>query len=174
MPKCECNSGHPVVLTMHYSLTPDNSPRHSLTCYWWPELLSPAPPPTAPCAHTAPRSRTLHVCELVTSQVNNQCNHKHKINAITKHKTREMKLNQDVSVTRQEVNSSIINSVIVSFHELSIFTLLIGVGLILTICLIVFRHIRVGRVSVFLGQQLRTLQDTALQAQRHGPGSGQS
>ena len=79
-----------------------------------------------------------------------------------------MRIESDIKLSNQKITSSIINSVILSFHELSIFTLLIAIGLILLISAIIFRHVRTGRIQISLAREIRTLQDLYSE-QRYGP-----
>ena len=79
-----------------------------------------------------------------------------------------MKIESDIKLSNQQITSSVINSVIISFHELSIFTLLLAISFILLIFAIIFRHVRTGRTQISLARQIRTLQDLYTD-QRYGP-----
>ena len=79
-----------------------------------------------------------------------------------------MKIESDIKLSNKQITSSVLNSVIISFSELSIFTLILAISFILLIVAIIFRHIRTGRTQVSLAKQIRILQDL-YSAQRYGP-----
>ena len=65
----------------------------------------------------------------------------------------------DTKISNKPTTNSIINSIVLSFSELSIFTLILVVALIFLILAIIFKHVRVGRVSQSIASQVRILQD---------------
>ena len=79
----------------------------------------------------------------------------------------------DSKISNKPNTNSIINSIVLSFSELSIFTLILVVALIFLILAIIFKHVRVGRVSQSIASQVRILQDLQSSQipqnlQRHG------
>ena len=82
----------------------------------------------------------------------------------------------DSKISNKPTTNSIINSIVLSFSELSIFTLILVVAIIFLILAIIFRHIRTGRVSQSIASQVRILQDlhssqNSQNLQRHGSAS---
>ena len=81
-----------------------------------------------------------------------------------------MKIESDINLSNKQITSSVLNSVIISFSELSIFTLILAISFIFLIIAIIFRHIRTGRTQVSLAKQIRILQDLySAHNQRYGP-----
>ena len=81
-----------------------------------------------------------------------------------------MKIDSNINLSNKQITSSVINSIILSFSELSIFTLILAISFIFLIIAVIFRHVRTGRTQVGLAYQVRILQDLyCAQNQRHGP-----
>ena len=87
-----------------------------------------------------------------------------------------MQIDSKINLSNKQITNSIINSIVLSFSELSIFTLILVVAIIFLILAVIFRHIRTGRVQQSIASQVRILQDlyssqNSQNSQRHGSAS---
>ena len=72
-------------------------------------------------------------------------------------------MNFNTELSNQEISSSILDSVIIRIESNSIFLLCICCILFLIICLMLYRHVRVGRGVLMLSRELKDLQQVTAQ-----------